>query len=132
MDADAFEELLQTGNLTVEVTTEIIESETQPCQGRIGSSVILWRTNYFLLLCVCCFIVVLQHDLLDTLLESSMSDNSFASVSRDSLLVPSDSLDATVIVKTNGGRRTHAWQKEVCSHLHFIINQMSATKILCS
>ena len=45
-----------------------------------------------------------------------MSVNSSVSVSGDSLLVSSDSSDATVIVQTNGGKRTHAeWEsaKEV-------------------
>ncbi len=37
-----------------------------------------------------------------------MSDNSSVSVSEDSLAVSSDSSDATVIVQTNGGTRTHA------------------------
>ncbi|XP_030588580.1 uncharacterized protein LOC115782519 isoform X2 [Archocentrus centrarchus] len=52
--------------------------------------------------------VVLQHDLSSTSLESTMSDNSSVSVSGDSLLASSDSSDATVIVHTNGGTRTHA------------------------
>ncbi|XP_051795507.1 uncharacterized protein LOC127537497 isoform X3 [Acanthochromis polyacanthus] len=52
--------------------------------------------------------VALQHDLSYTSLESPMSDNSSGSVSGVSSLVSSDSSDATVIVHTNGGRRTHA------------------------
>ncbi|XP_030588512.1 uncharacterized protein LOC115782476 [Archocentrus centrarchus] len=55
--------------------------------------------------------VVLQHDLSSTSLESTMSDNSSVSVSGDSLLASSDSSDATVIVHTNGGTRTHAEQE---------------------
>ena len=64
------------------------------------------------------FTVALQHDLSFALLESPMSDNSSESVSEDSLLVSSDSSDATVIVQTNGGKRSHAERqsaKEVCS-----------------
>ncbi|XP_076591434.1 uncharacterized protein LOC143323468 [Chaetodon auriga] len=45
--------------------------------------------------------VVLHHDL------PPMSDNSSVSVSED-VAVSSDSSDATVIVRTNGGKRTHA------------------------
>ncbi|CAJ1083779.1 uncharacterized protein LOC127531094 isoform X2 [Xyrichtys novacula] len=51
--------------------------------------------------------VVLQEDLSNTLSASPFSDTS-SSVSEDSLLVSSDSSDATVIVHTNGGKRTHA------------------------
>lgn len=53
MDADAFEELLQTGNLTVGATTEKSSSETQPCQGRIGSSVMDIVENQLLFVVVC-------------------------------------------------------------------------------
>ncbi|XP_071399447.1 uncharacterized protein [Centroberyx affinis] len=52
--------------------------------------------------------VLLHDDLSYTSLESPISDNSSLSVSEDSLAVSSDSSDATVIVQTNGGRRTHA------------------------
>ncbi|KAM7399910.1 hypothetical protein PAMP_019146 [Pampus punctatissimus] len=55
--------------------------------------------------------VVLQHDVSYASLESTMSDSSSVSVSGDSLLVSSDSSDATVIVQTNGGKRTHAEQE---------------------
>ncbi|KAG7505294.1 hypothetical protein JOB18_028427 [Solea senegalensis] len=72
VDADVFEELLQAGNLTVRVTTEMST-------------------------------VMLQHDC-----ASLESDNSSESVSQDSLQTSSDSSDATVIVQTNGGTRTHA------------------------
>ncbi|MEQ2246191.1 hypothetical protein ILYODFUR_035692 [Ilyodon furcidens] len=45
-----------------------------------------------------------------------MSDDSSVAVSGDSLLASSDSSDATVIVHTNGGTRTHA-EREVAKEM---------------
>ncbi|MEQ2199446.1 hypothetical protein XENOCAPTIV_028075 [Xenoophorus captivus] len=68
--------------------------------------------------------VVLQHDLSSASLESTMSDNSSVAVSGDSLLVSSDSSDATVIVHTNGGTRTHAEPEVAKGCAAFITNDV--------
>ena len=96
VDADVFEELLHSGNLTVRVTTEKSTGET--CH---------WVFSFCVYIFQKLFTVVLQHEL--SSLESSMSDNS--SDSQDSLQT-SDSSDATVIVQTNGGTRTHAGNRQ--------------------
>ncbi|XP_058264325.1 uncharacterized protein LOC131364868 isoform X1 [Hemibagrus wyckioides] len=114
VDADVFEELLQAGNLTVTVSTEqsigkiyyylILMGKQWIISDKCGEGQIILSLYVHILNCVT---VVLHEHVSHT--TSPVSDISSSSVSENSIrLVSSDSSDATVIIKTNGGKRTHA------------------------